>query len=162
MPPWLISSSEPRPSGEAVDSVDYGIVNPATLVGMGDLSKPEPVLAILGFFIIVALEALKVRGSVLIGILLITVLSIVLGITPFAIARAMNGEWVAGEVRSADKLADVTARYLYEAGGKRVRPMLSLLTAQLGGGAHVEPLGRVGDQQHRLTDRTPILGRNHP
>ncbi len=29
------------------------------------------------------------------------------------------------EVRSADKLADVTARYLYEAGGKRVRPMLA-------------------------------------
>ncbi|MEX0153211.1 polyprenyl synthetase family protein [Microbacterium sp. LMI1-1-1.1] len=39
-----------------------------------------------------------------------------------------------GEVRSADRLADVTARYLYEAGGKRVRPMLAILTAQLGRG----------------------------
>ncbi len=43
-----------------------------------------------------------------------------------------------GEVRSADKLADVTARYLYEAGGKRVRPMLAILTAQLGQGTTKE------------------------
>lgn len=34
----------------------------------------------------------------------------------------------------ADNLADVTSRYLLEAGGKRVRPILTLLTAQLGGG----------------------------
>ena len=34
----------------------------------------------------------------------------------------------------ADALADVTARYLLEAGGKRVRPTLALLTAQLGDG----------------------------
>src|SRR5690606_33688823 len=34
----------------------------------------------------------------------------------------------------ADNLADVTARYLFEAGGKRVRPTLVLLTAQLGQG----------------------------
>jgi len=34
----------------------------------------------------------------------------------------------------ADDLADVTSRYLLEAGGKRVRPTLTLLTAQLGDG----------------------------
>lgn len=39
------------------------------------------------------------------------------------------------EVRFADGLADTTTRYLLEAGGKRVRPVLVLLTAQLGGGA---------------------------
>jgi heptaprenyl diphosphate synthase len=38
------------------------------------------------------------------------------------------------EMRFADNLADVTTRYLLEAGGKRVRPMLTLLTAQLGKG----------------------------
>ncbi|TFB80839.1 polyprenyl synthetase family protein [Terrimesophilobacter mesophilus] len=32
----------------------------------------------------------------------------------------------------ADNLADVTARYLFDAGGKRIRPTLALLTAQLG------------------------------
>ena len=39
------------------------------------------------------------------------------------------------ELRVTDALADATSRYLYDAGGKRVRPMLALLTAQLGDGA---------------------------
>lgn len=38
------------------------------------------------------------------------------------------------ELRVSDTLADTTSRYLYEAGGKRVRPMLAVLTAQLGDG----------------------------
>jgi heptaprenyl diphosphate synthase len=40
------------------------------------------------------------------------------------------------EVSFADDMADVTSRYLLEAGGKRVRPTLVLLTAQLGEGAN--------------------------
>lgn len=39
------------------------------------------------------------------------------------------------ELQITDTLADATSRYLYDAGGKRVRPMLALLTAQLGDGA---------------------------
>lgn len=42
---------------------------------------------------------------------------------------------LAVELRVSDALADATTRYLYEAGGKRVRPMLALLTAELGDGA---------------------------
>ncbi|WP_210508446.1 polyprenyl synthetase family protein [Naasia sp. SYSU D00057] len=38
------------------------------------------------------------------------------------------------EVSFADSVADVATRYLLSAGGKRVRPMLTLLTAQLGEG----------------------------
>ncbi|GAA1954466.1 polyprenyl synthetase family protein [Agromyces allii] len=38
------------------------------------------------------------------------------------------------EVRFADSIADASTRYLLDAGGKRVRPMLTLLTAQLGAG----------------------------
>jgi len=38
------------------------------------------------------------------------------------------------EMSFADDIADVTARYLLDAGGKRVRPTLTLLTAQLGEG----------------------------
>ncbi|WP_405373776.1 MULTISPECIES: polyprenyl synthetase family protein [unclassified Microbacterium] len=45
-------------------------------------------------------------------------------------------ERLAGELRVGDSLADVTSRYLYEAGGKRLRPMLSVLTAQLGSGVN--------------------------
>ncbi|WP_431247911.1 polyprenyl synthetase family protein [Leifsonia xyli] len=42
------------------------------------------------------------------------------------------------EMQFADNLADVTARYLLEAGGKRVRPMLTLLAAQLGRGTNAD------------------------
>lgn len=62
-----------------------GIVvdNPATLVGLGDLTQTGTLLAVGGFFIIAALDAMKVRGSILIGILVITVLSILLGVSAF-------------------------------------------------------------------------------
>jgi len=43
---------------------------------------------------------------------------------------------LAAELKVTDALADATSRYLYEAGGKRVRPMLALLTAQLGEGVN--------------------------
>jgi heptaprenyl diphosphate synthase len=37
-------------------------------------------------------------------------------------------------VRSADHLADVTSRHLLQAGGKRVRPLLTVLAGEIGGG----------------------------
>lgn len=42
------------------------------------------------------------------------------------------------QVSFADDLADATTRYLLEAGGKRVRPTLALVTAQLGTGNTAE------------------------
>ena len=42
------------------------------------------------------------------------------------------------EMSFTDDIADVTSRYLLDAGGKRVRPTLTLLTAQLGSGANSE------------------------
>ena len=38
------------------------------------------------------------------------------------------------ELKFADPVVDAAARYLYEAGGKRIRPVLTVLTAQLGEG----------------------------
>ncbi len=51
------------------------VANPATMVGIGDLHKAPPILAILGFFLIVALDRYKIKGAILIGILSVTVLS---------------------------------------------------------------------------------------
>ena len=51
---------------------------------------------------------------------------------------ALIEEGLSTELHFADALADVSGRYLYGAGGKRVRPMLTLLTAQLGNGATPE------------------------
>ena len=62
-----------------------GIVvsNPATKVALGDLTAAPPLFAILGFFVIAALDALKVRGAILIGILVVTVLSMLTGNNEF-------------------------------------------------------------------------------
>ena len=61
-----------------------GIVvdNPATLVGLGDLTAGGPLLACLGFFLIAALAYRKVTGAVMIGILVVTGLSSSPSITP--------------------------------------------------------------------------------
>jgi adenine/guanine/hypoxanthine permease len=53
--------------------------NPATYVTLGDLHKAPAVLAIIGFFLIVALDRLRVKGAILIGIVVVTVLSFVFG-----------------------------------------------------------------------------------
>ncbi|GGK00265.1 NCS2 family permease [Pseudomonas matsuisoli] len=67
----------------ALQSAGIVVANPATTVGLGDLSAPPALLAILGFFLIVGLEARGVTGAVLIGILTVTVISILLGISAF-------------------------------------------------------------------------------
>jgi heptaprenyl diphosphate synthase len=51
---------------------------------------------------------------------------------------ALVEEQLLREVRFADDVADVTTRYLLDAGGKRVRPMLALLIAQLDAAVAIE------------------------
>lgn len=59
------------------------VASDATFITLGDLTKTGPLLAILGFFIMAVLDALKIRGAILIGILAVTVLSIMLGVSEF-------------------------------------------------------------------------------
>ncbi|OJH44142.1 NCS2 family permease [Paracoccus sp. SM22M-07] len=67
----------------AMKSSGLIVANPATLLALGDLTATGTLLTIAGFFIIVALDALKVTGSILIGILVITVAAIALGVSQF-------------------------------------------------------------------------------
>lgn len=67
----------------ALKNAGLVVDNPATLVGLGDVRQPAVLLAVLGFFIIAGLDALKIRGAILIGVLVVTVISILLGLTPF-------------------------------------------------------------------------------
>ena len=62
-----------------------GIVvgNPATLVSLGDVTSFEPIACMIGFVIIAALTARKVKGAVIIGILVATVLGWALGNVEF-------------------------------------------------------------------------------
>jgi len=73
----------------ALKNASIVVADPATFVGLGDLAKPAPILATLGFFLIVALEALRVKGAVLIGILVVTVVSIVFHFSPFGGVMSM-------------------------------------------------------------------------
>jgi AGZA family xanthine/uracil permease-like MFS transporter len=63
-----------------------GIVaaSPATFVTVGDLTKPEPILASIGFVAIGAMMALRFIPAIVVGVVGVTALGIVLGISPFA------------------------------------------------------------------------------
>jgi AGZA family xanthine/uracil permease-like MFS transporter len=62
-----------------------GIVvdHPATLVTIGDLTAWPAVLALLGFAIMVALDYKRIPGAVIIGILAVTAIGILLGVSEF-------------------------------------------------------------------------------
>jgi len=57
------------------------VADPNTLVGLGNISNPTTVLALLGLVLMVALLAKKVHGALLIGILAITGSAWLLGLT---------------------------------------------------------------------------------
>ncbi|MEO8670455.1 MAG: NCS2 family permease [Tahibacter sp.] len=57
--------------------------DPATFVTLGNMHSTSALLAALGFVIIVALQARRIAGGILIGILLISALSLAFGATPF-------------------------------------------------------------------------------
>lgn len=67
----------------ALGSSGIVVANPATKIALGDLTSAPALFAILGFFIIAALDALRVRGAILIGILVVTLLSMVTGNNAF-------------------------------------------------------------------------------
>lgn len=54
---------------------------PTTLVTLGDLSDPTVLLALIGFYAIVALYSRRVPGAVIIGILMITAVGVMLGVS---------------------------------------------------------------------------------
>ena len=62
-----------------------GIVaaHPTTLVSLGDITRPEPGLAILGFAVIVGLARRQTPGAVLIGILAVAIVGLPLGLTEY-------------------------------------------------------------------------------
>jgi adenine/guanine/hypoxanthine permease len=65
---------------------DAGIIVPSqgTVVGLGKLTAAPTALAILGLLVIASLQAMSVRGAMLIGILVTAILAWVLGVSHFA------------------------------------------------------------------------------
>jgi AGZA family xanthine/uracil permease-like MFS transporter len=65
---------------------DAGVIvsNPATSVGLGDLTTPTAALSLAGLLLIGALQAWKVKGAILIGILVIAAAGWALGLAHLA------------------------------------------------------------------------------
>ena len=63
----------------ALKSAGLVVASPATMVTAGDLHKPQALMAVFGFLLIVTLDRLRVRGAILIGIAAVTLLSFVFG-----------------------------------------------------------------------------------
>jgi AGZA family xanthine/uracil permease-like MFS transporter len=57
------------------------VANPATTVALGDLKTPTALLTLLGIVLIAVLQARKVKGAMLIGILVLTVIGYFLGLS---------------------------------------------------------------------------------
>ena len=57
--------------------------NPATLLSLGDLTQPEPLMAALGFILIAGLSVRQVPGAIMLGVLAITVLGVLTGMVEY-------------------------------------------------------------------------------
>lgn len=63
----------------ALQNAGIIVANKATIVGLGNISSVESLLAMLGFFIITALYIRKISGAIIIGIITITTFALILG-----------------------------------------------------------------------------------
>ncbi len=67
----------------AMEEAGIVVKHPETLVTLGDVTKPEVLLAIFGFLLMIALDARKVTGGIIISILLVAAIGIVSGVSKF-------------------------------------------------------------------------------
>jgi AGZA family xanthine/uracil permease-like MFS transporter len=67
----------------ALEKAKIVVANQATLVTLGDLKQPSAFLCLLGFVLIVALNARKIVGGTLIGILIVTAIGIPFGLAQY-------------------------------------------------------------------------------
>jgi AGZA family xanthine/uracil permease-like MFS transporter len=67
----------------ALKNAGIVVAHPATLVTVGDLTKPAAVLAAIGFVVIMALDRLRIPGAVVIAVLGVTAAGVLAGVSPF-------------------------------------------------------------------------------
>jgi len=68
----------------ALEEAKIVVAHPVTLVTLGDLKSAKPILCLLGFVLIAALNHRRIVGGTLIGILVVAVIGIPLGLAQFA------------------------------------------------------------------------------
>jgi AGZA family xanthine/uracil permease-like MFS transporter len=67
----------------ALEEAKVVVAHPATLVTLGDLTNPQPILMLLGFVLIAGLNRRRVMGGTLIGILVVTAIGLPFGLAQF-------------------------------------------------------------------------------
>ncbi|MFZ1066206.1 MAG: NCS2 family permease [Pseudolabrys sp.] len=67
----------------ALEEAKVVVDHPATLVTLGDLTNPQPVLMLLGFVLIAGLNHRRILGGTLIGILVVTAIGLPFGLAKF-------------------------------------------------------------------------------
>ncbi len=70
---------------------------------LGDLHKPEVVLAVIGFIVVAVLSVLQVKGALLIGIMAVTVLSFIFAGNTFHGIVSMPPRWSRPSSRSTSR-----------------------------------------------------------
>jgi len=75
--------------------IEGGIITPnaATVVSLGDFSKPYVWVTLIGLFAIIAFMALKVKGDILWGILVATVAALILNVTKLPTGIVANPDF---------------------------------------------------------------------
>jgi len=67
----------------ALEEAKVVVAHPATLVTLGDLTNPQPILMLLGFVLIAGLNHRRIMGGTLIGILVVTAIGLPFGLAQF-------------------------------------------------------------------------------
>lgn len=67
----------------ALEEAKVVVAHPATLVTLGDLTNPQPILMLLGFVLIAGLNHRRILGGTLIGILVVTAIGLPFGLAQF-------------------------------------------------------------------------------
>ncbi|MCE5191459.1 MAG: NCS2 family permease [Actinomycetia bacterium] len=80
------------------------VANPATLVSLGDFTKPDVWVTLVGLIAIMAFMAFKVKGDILWGIIVATVAALVLGVTklPTAVVAPLDFRTFAAPFQQVD------------------------------------------------------------
>ncbi|MCZ6828303.1 MAG: NCS2 family permease [Gammaproteobacteria bacterium] len=59
------------------------VANPATILSLGDLSQPKPMLAAMGFVLISALSVRQIPGAIMLGVMVITGIGLFTGLVEY-------------------------------------------------------------------------------
>jgi len=65
-----------------MQNAHFVVMNSATIVGLGDMTKPAALVAVIGFFITTILVAREVSGALFIAVAATTVIAMLIGIAP--------------------------------------------------------------------------------